>query len=68
VKFETTPGFDNDYRRLEREHADTFKRVVREKFAPADARATFALIAVDGGSDAGGADWAITMSSRTHSG
>jgi hypothetical protein len=48
VKFETTPGFDNDYRRLEREHADTFKRVVREKFAPADARATFELITVDG--------------------
>ncbi len=35
MKFETTPAFDNDYRRLKREHADTFKRVIREKFAPA---------------------------------
>ncbi|MFT4166945.1 MAG: hypothetical protein QM650_17035 [Microlunatus sp.] len=35
MKFETTPAFDNDYRRLKREHAETFKRVVREKFAPA---------------------------------
>jgi hypothetical protein len=35
VKFDTTPAFDHDYRRLEREHAATFKRVVQEKFAPA---------------------------------
>jgi hypothetical protein len=35
VKFETTPSFDGDYRRLKREHAVTFKTVVREKFAPA---------------------------------
>ncbi|WP_159620917.1 hypothetical protein [Ruania rhizosphaerae] len=35
MKFETTPAFDSDYRRLKREHAQTFKRVVREKFAPA---------------------------------
>jgi hypothetical protein len=41
VKFETTPAFDNDYRRLKREHADTFKQVIRDKFAPAcDAYAT----------------------------
>lgn len=35
MKFETTPAFDGDFRRLKREHGDTFKRVVREKFAPA---------------------------------
>ena len=35
MKFETTPAFDSDYRRLEREHADAFKTIVREKFAPA---------------------------------
>ncbi len=35
MKFETTPAFDNDYRRLKREHAETFKKIVREKFAPA---------------------------------
>ncbi|MFT4296028.1 MAG: hypothetical protein QM582_11520 [Micropruina sp.] len=35
MKFETTPGFDSDYRRLKPEHAATFKQVVREKFAPA---------------------------------
>jgi hypothetical protein len=35
VKFETTPGFDADIRRLKPEHLATFKRVVREKFAPA---------------------------------
>lgn len=41
MKFETTPAFDNDYRRLKREHADTFKQVTREKFAPAcDAHST----------------------------
>ena len=35
MKFETTPAFDGDYRRLKREHAAEFKKVVREKFAPA---------------------------------
>ena len=35
MKSETTPAFDGDYRRLTREHADTFKRLVREEFAPA---------------------------------
>lgn len=35
MKFETTLAFDSDYRRLKREHADAFKKVVREKFAPA---------------------------------
>ena len=35
MKFETTPAFDNDYRRLKREHAATFKAVVKEWFAPA---------------------------------
>ncbi|MBK7723212.1 MAG: hypothetical protein IPI32_13600 [Austwickia sp.] len=30
MKFETTPAFDSDYRRLKREHADTFKKIVRE--------------------------------------
>lgn len=35
MKFETTPAFDGDYRHLTPEHAQTFKRVVREKFAPA---------------------------------
>lgn len=35
MKFETTPAFDGDYRRLKREHADAFKIIVREKFAPA---------------------------------
>jgi hypothetical protein len=35
VKFETTPAFDADYRRLDQHHAATLRRVVREKFAPA---------------------------------
>ncbi len=35
MKFETTPAFDGDYRRLKREHAVAFKTVVKEKFAPA---------------------------------
>lgn len=35
MKFETTPAFDSDYRRLKREHADVFKKIVREKLAPA---------------------------------
>lgn len=32
MKFETTPAFDSDYRRLKPEHAAEFKKVVREKF------------------------------------
>jgi len=35
VKFETTPAFDADYRRLKREHAVAFKTVLAEKFVPA---------------------------------
>jgi hypothetical protein len=35
VKFETTPAFDSDYRRLAPEHAASFRQVVRDKFAPA---------------------------------
>lgn len=35
MKFETTPSFDSDYRRLKREHADAFKQAIPEKFAPA---------------------------------
>lgn len=35
MKFETTPAFDADYRRLKREHAAAFRAVVREKFASA---------------------------------
>ena len=35
MKFETTPAFDSDFRRLKREHAAAFKAVVREKFAAA---------------------------------
>lgn len=35
MKFETTPAFDSDYRRLKREHAVAFTTLVREKFAPA---------------------------------
>jgi hypothetical protein len=35
VKFETTPAFDSDYRRLAPQHAASFRQVVREKFAPA---------------------------------
>ncbi len=35
MKFETTPAFDADVRRLEREWLAEFKKVVREKFAPA---------------------------------
>ncbi len=35
MKFETTPAFDSDYRRLRREHAVAFRTVVQEKFAPA---------------------------------
>ena len=35
MKFETTPAFDSDYKRLKREHAEVFKKVIREKFASA---------------------------------
>lgn len=35
MKFETTPAFEGDYRRLKREHALAFKGVVRDRFAPA---------------------------------
>lgn len=35
MKFETTPAFDGDYRRLKPEHAATFRRIIQEKFAPA---------------------------------
>lgn len=35
MKFETTPAFDADYRRLKSEHAAEFRRVLREKFIPA---------------------------------
>ncbi len=35
MKFETTPAFDGDYRRLKPEHQAAFRRVLREKFIPA---------------------------------
>lgn len=35
MKFETTPAFDHDYRKLKPEHKAAFKEIVREKFAPA---------------------------------
>lgn len=35
MKFETTPAFDADYRRLKREHQVAFRAVVKDKFAPA---------------------------------
>lgn len=35
MKFETTPSFDADYRRLKPEHAAEFITVLREKFIPA---------------------------------
>lgn len=35
MKFETTPAFAADFKRLKREHQQAFKHVVREKFAPA---------------------------------
>ncbi|WP_226346995.1 hypothetical protein [Agilicoccus flavus] len=35
MKFETTPAFESDYRRLKREHQATFRAVLREKFIPA---------------------------------
>jgi hypothetical protein len=35
MKFETTPAFDADYRRLKPEHRTTFRRVLKAKFIPA---------------------------------
>lgn len=35
MKFETTPAFENDVRRLKSEHVAAFRKVVREKFVPA---------------------------------
>ncbi|WP_292976271.1 hypothetical protein [Mycobacterium sp.] len=35
MKFETTPAFDADYRKLKAEHRATFQDVVRTKFVPA---------------------------------
>ncbi|MGJ9414367.1 hypothetical protein ACHAAC_16830 [Aeromicrobium sp. CF4.19] len=42
MKFETSPTFDSDVRRLKPEHAVEFRKVMREKFVPArDAVATY---------------------------
>ncbi len=35
MKFETTPAFDADYRRLKPEHRATFRRVLKSRFIPA---------------------------------
>jgi hypothetical protein len=35
VKFETTPAFDGDIKRLKAEHRATFVQVLREEFIPA---------------------------------
>jgi hypothetical protein len=35
VKFETTPAFDGDYRRLKPEHRTAFGSVIKESFGPA---------------------------------
>ena len=35
MKFETTPAFDSDYRRLKPEHRTTFRLAVKERFGPA---------------------------------
>lgn len=35
MKFETTPDFKADYKRLKPEHQDAFRKVLREKFIPA---------------------------------
>ena len=35
MKFETTPAFDADYRRLKPEHQAAFRDVVRDRFIPA---------------------------------
>jgi hypothetical protein len=34
MKFETTPAFDADYRRLKEQHRDVFRRVLKTKFIP----------------------------------
>jgi hypothetical protein len=34
MKFETTPAFAADFKRLKREHQQAFKQDVRDKFAP----------------------------------
>lgn len=35
MRFETTPAFDTDYKRLKKEHQATFRAVVKDKFAQA---------------------------------
>jgi hypothetical protein len=35
MKYETTPAFDADYRRLKPEHRATFRAVLNDKFIPA---------------------------------
>lgn len=35
MKFETTPAFDADYRRLKSEHRAAFRAVLKDKFIPA---------------------------------
>jgi hypothetical protein len=35
MKFETTPAFDADYRRLKPAHREAFRRVLKGKFIPA---------------------------------
>lgn len=35
MRYETTPAFDSDYRRLKPEHQRAFVNVVRTKFVPA---------------------------------
>lgn len=35
MKFETTPAFDGDYKRLKSEHKQVFRQAVREEFGPA---------------------------------
>ncbi|MEP7194749.1 MAG: hypothetical protein ABI903_18025, partial [Actinomycetota bacterium] len=35
MKFETTPAFDSDYRRLKPEHRTAFRLAAKEKFGPA---------------------------------
>jgi len=34
VKYETTPAFDGDYRRLKPEHQAAFRAVLKDKFIP----------------------------------
>lgn len=35
MKYETTPAFDADYRRLKAEHRAAFRELLRDKFIPA---------------------------------